>query len=102
MKADPHEYNVYVLEARDRVGKVIFYVGSTGKEPEQRLRDHSVGCKRYCPFCRCRKYVRGPRMRLRKELYSHYNPVGSRERAEVIERWLTRQLRQRGYTVIGH
>lgn len=101
MRAETHTYNVYVLEARDRAGRPVLYVGSTGKDPTERLRDHARGCKRYCPLCRCRKYVRGHQMRLRYELFSRYNPVGSRQEAEEIERWLATHLRRRGHQVVG-
>jgi hypothetical protein len=96
-----HSYNVYVLEAHDLAGRPVLYVGSTGKEPSERLRDHARGCKRYCPLCRCRKYVRGHRMRLRHELFAHYNPMSSRREAEEVERWLAQRLKRRGHQVVG-
>ncbi len=97
-------YNVYVIETTAH-GQKTLYVGQSGKTPEARLKDQAARCKRYCPTCKCRHYVhtdRGAhRMRLRYDLFSHYNPVRTRAEAERVERWLARRLTRQGYHVIG-
>jgi len=100
MKPLRHEYYVYVIEARDRAGRPVLYVGQSGKTPEERLREHKT-CKRYCRGCRCRHYAPHA-ARLRHELFARYNPIiDDRKHAERIERWLADRLRKRGYRVIG-
>ena len=100
-KLPPHVYYVYVIEAIDKNGRSVLYVGQSGKTPTQRLADHKSSCPRYCTSCACRHYVKGEVKGLRRDLYAHYNPISSRKAAEEIERWLARLLRKRGYHVIG-
>ena len=100
-KLPPHRYYVYVIEAVDRMGKTVFYVGQSGKTPAERFREHKSECTRFCSSCGCKHYIRGKVKRLRYELFEQYNPITSRVEAERIERWLARKLRQRGYRVIG-
>jgi hypothetical protein len=99
----PHVYYVYVIEATDpRTGKRKMYVGQSGKTPEARLRDHRAKAKTYCARCAPRHYVpRGSGLRLRYDLFSEYNPISSRPRAEAVERQLARRLQGMGFTVIG-
>jgi hypothetical protein len=100
---EPHVYYVYVIEATDPLtGKRKLYVGQSGKTPEARLRDHRARAKTYCPRCEPRHYVpKGAQLRLRRDLFSEYNPISSRPRAEAVERQLARRLKGMGFTVIG-
>ena len=96
-----HTYYVYVIEGRDHDGRPVLYVGQSSMTPERRLEEHRKG-KSYCPGCKRRHYAKGGTLRLRRELYEHYNPVGSeRARAERIETWLAGHLRKRGHRVVG-
>lgn len=96
----PRHYYVYVIEVMEK-GKRTFYVGQSGKTPEERAREHASSCKRFCPSCGCRHYTHSDRVKLRYDLFSQYNPLDTRTEAEKIERWLARKLRQRGYRVMG-
>jgi len=103
MKKLSHTYYVYVIEVRSCRGRscrTVYYVGQSGKTPEERLIEHQRG-HRYCRGCTERHYVRGDRMRLRHELFARYNPMTERDRAEAVEKWLASRLRKRGYEVVG-
>ena len=93
-------YYVYVIESCVN-GKKTLYVGQSAKTPEARFREQSASCKTYCSTCRCRHYVPGKVLRLRRELFEQYNPLPSRQEAERIEKWLFRHLRRRGHRVKG-
>ena len=71
--------------------KLCLYVGSTCISPEERFRNHQRGHKAN-PFV----YRYG--VRLRPEFYSHY-PGLTRDEAELSERELALELRQKGYGV---
>jgi hypothetical protein len=94
-------FYVYVIESRDDCGRAVFYVGQTQHTPEVRLAQHKKG-KKYCVSCKSKHYVpRNAGMRLRHELFSRYNPLGSRLEAERVEKWLASRLRKQGYRVLG-
>lgn len=96
----PRHYYVYVIEAVDKRGSRIFYVGQSALRPEERLSQHSEG-KRYCDSCITKFHVHGKKLKLRWDLFSQYNPLLSRDQAERVERWLAKKLRARGYNVRG-
>jgi len=97
----PRHYYVYVIEVTERGGRRTFYVGQSGKTPEARAREHASGCKKFCPSCKVRHYSPSGSVRLRRDLFSRYNPVDTRPEAERIERQLARKLRVQGYHVVG-
>lgn len=85
-------YYVYVIE-EIRHGKREFYVGQTGKRPEERFREHKRG-----HF----GYLRGGKaISLRKDLTKKVNPLFSRVAAERAEKVIARTLRKRGLRVKG-
>lgn len=100
MKSSPRFYYVYVIEAVDKRGSRIYYVGQSALKPEERLSQHEEG-KRYCSTCVKKFHVHGKKLRLRWELFSQYNPLTSRVQAERVERWLAKKLKARGYNVRG-
>lgn len=97
---NPRHYYVYVIEATDKRGSRIFYVGQSGLRPEERLSQHEEG-KRYCDSCVKKFHVHGKKLKLRWDLFSSYNPLLSRSQAERVERWLYKKLKARGYNVRG-
>jgi predicted GIY-YIG superfamily endonuclease len=78
--------------ARDQK-KPIVYVGLTGLTPEERFANHKQGIK-------SSSFVRRFGIRLLPELYEHLNPMPY-EAAAQMEKDLTEDLRQAGYTVVG-
>jgi len=97
------DYYVYVIEALDHLGRPFYYVGQSAKTPEVRFAEHKRGadyCKGKCQR-KNKQHVHGRVVRLRHDLFASYNPIASRAHAEVIERWLGKKLRARGYTVKG-
>ena len=97
---NPRHYYVYVIEAVDKRGSRIFYVGQSALRPEERLSQHAEG-KRYCATCVTKYHVHGKKLKLRWDLFSQYNPLLSRDQADRVERWLAKTLRARGYNVRG-
>jgi hypothetical protein len=73
--------------------KPVVYVGLTGLSPEERFENHKQGIK-------ASSLVRRFGIRLLPELYSHLNPMPY-EAAIQMEKDLTQDLRQAGYTVVG-
>lgn len=89
---DPNRrYYVYVIETLKK-GKRAFYVGQTGKKPEQRFKEHKAG-RHYA-------YAKGAKL-LRKDLTKHVPPLYTRKQAERAERIIARTLRKRGLSVTG-
>ncbi len=106
-------YYVYVIElnrafaktskAREanplaKSDKPCIYVGSSLRTPEDRFHQHIEGARNNKGplFSRTvNKYG----VRLRPRLYQRYNPMATREEAELKERELTQKYRRRGYTV---
>ena len=98
-RAAKRKYRVYVLEEVLH-GKVILYVGVTGKAVSTRLHEHKNG-KRYCGTCeKTRRGVTGHSVKLRRDL-SPMKSFASREAAEREERRHARWLRSEGWTVKG-
>jgi len=106
-KAKDH-HNVYVVLLSPAVGKLrkvrllnpdrdsqkpCVYVGLTGLPPEERFANHQQGIKSSV-------FVKRYGLRLVPELYEHLNPMPY-EAAAQMERDLTEDLRQAGYTVVG-
>jgi hypothetical protein len=100
-------YSVYVIQLSDEVKAKrrfqaanpdmdpdypCFYVGQTHLSPEERFRKHKAGHK-------AGRYVFRYGLHLVPAMYEHINPVGTRERAEEIERVLTGYLRRHGFGV---
>ena len=99
--------NLYVVELRPTIfeaeqrfseknphwlpGKLCVYVGMSGLTPEERFKKHLQGEKDAW-------FVRKYGLRLRPELYRHFNPMPY-DLARVMEPELARQLRQQGYGV---
>lgn len=89
---DPNRrYHVYVIETL-RNGKRSFYVGQTGKKPEQRFKEHKKGHH----F----SYAKGAKL-LRKDLTRKVPPLYTRKQAERAEKAIARTLRKRGLRVTG-
>lgn len=103
-----NHYNVYVVllaPGAARIRKILsanprrdpqkplVYVGLTGLSPQERFENHKLGIK-------ASSFVRRFGIRLLPELYSHLNPMPY-EAALQMEKDLTEDLRQAGYTVTG-
>ena len=89
---DPNRrYYVYVIETM-KDGKRKFYVGQTGKKPEQRFKEHKRG-GHY-------SYAKGAKL-LRKDLTRKVPPLYTRQQAERAEKIIARVLRKRGLKVEG-
>lgn len=89
---DPNRrYYVYVIETMKK-GKRQFYVGQTGKKPEQRFKEHKAG-KHFA-------YAKGAKL-LRKDLTKKLPPLYTRKQAERAEKIIARTLRKRGLSVTG-
>ena len=73
--------------------KPCVYVGMTGLIPEERFANHKAGIK-------ASYYPKRYGIRLLSELYAHLNPMPFAA-ATLMERDLTQDLRQEGYTVVG-
>ena len=73
-------------------GRRCFYVGQTGKTPEQRFKDHKADRN-------ANKYVRDFGIKLIKKKYESFNPIPTLEAAESIEKRRARKLRKSGYAV---
>jgi predicted GIY-YIG superfamily endonuclease len=72
--------------------KVCFYVGQTAHNPEIRFKQHKDGYK-------SNSFVRKYGLYLLKRKYNKYNPIDTREKAEKIEKELTKKLRKKGHGV---
>ena len=77
-----------------RSGSKCFYVGMTGKSPEERFEQHKRGYK-------SNRYVKKFGIALRPRYYSHHNPM-TYEEAQYMEVEKARRLRNRGYGVWQH
>ena len=103
------EYYVYVIELDNEVltenkfyrdnpdyreGNPCYYVGQTGKTPEERYQEHMKGV-RY----RHNKYVYKYGIKLVPNLYREINPLKSREEAEEAEEKLAIDLKRQGHAV---
>jgi hypothetical protein len=101
-------HNVYVVLLDRAVGKIrkvqklnpnrdpkkpCVYVGMTGLPVEERFANHKRGIKSSL-------FVKRFGLRLMPELYEHLNPMPF-EAAAQMERDLTEDLRNAGYTVVG-
>lgn len=73
--------------------KPCVYVGMTGLTPEERFENHKRGIK-------ASSLVERYGIRLLPELFAHLNPMPY-EAAVQMEKDLTEDLRQAGYTVLG-
>ena len=106
-------YYVYVIELSRAFGetsrakqtnpnprsdKPCIYVGSSSKIPEERFQEHIEGARNNRGPLYSR-VVKKYGIRLRPRLYQRYNPIATREEAEMKERELTQKYRKRGYTV---
>jgi predicted GIY-YIG superfamily endonuclease len=92
MNRDPNRrYYVYVIETL-KGGKRQFYVGQTGKKPEQRFKEHKSGHH----F----SYAKGAKL-LRKDLTKKVPTLYTRQQAERAEKIIARTLRKRGLSVTG-
>ena len=105
-RRDPQHYHVYVVELDDRVwnnarfrrcntdyrlGMPFVYVGMTGLDPDLRFDRHKAGVQ-------SNQFVREHGVRLRPELYEHFNPMPYRAACEM-EVELGIALREKGYGV---
>ena len=73
--------------------KPALYVGMTGLTPEERFENHKQGIKASAA-------VKRYGIRLLPQCYKHLNPMPF-EAAVQMEKDLTEDLRQAGYTVLG-
>ncbi len=73
--------------------KPCLYVGMSGLEPEERLRNHKAGHK-------ASSIVTKHGLRLLPEFFEHLNPMPF-EAAVQMEKDLAEDLRQQGFTVMG-
>ena len=73
-------------------GHRCFYVGQTGKTPEQRFKDHKDNRN-------ANSYVRDFGIKLIPKKYKSFNPIPTLEAAEAIEKRRARKLRKKGYGV---
>ena len=79
-------------------GKPCIYIGSSSKKPEDRFNEHING-KRNNKGPLFSRVVFKYGLRLCPRLYQKYNPLNTREAAEIKERELTKNYRKKGYTV---
>ncbi len=68
------------------------YVGSTATNPERRFEQHLNGY-------RSNRFVRRFGIELVPALFDRYNPIESREEAELTEKHLAERLRRKGFGV---
>ncbi len=100
-------YNVYVIKLDKEVLQsrkfrernpnmnpklTCFYVGQTCHNPEIRFKQHKDGYK-------ANRFVKKYGLRLIHRKFKKYNPIKTREEAEVIEQKLTEKLRAKGHGV---
>jgi len=100
-------YNVYIIELDDRVKEIArfqqrnpqmrmylkcFYVGQTSLDPRERFEQHKNGYK-------SNRYVKKYGKWIRWKMFQKYNPIGTREEAEVIEEQLALWLQSKGHGV---
>lgn len=79
--------------------KPCVYVGQSSKTPEQRLYEHVNGVRNKNGPLYSRVVHQYTTGRLRRRLYEKYNPISTREEAQVKEKELAEKCRKRGYTV---
>ena len=100
-------YNVYVIELdkgvlvskkfRERnphmnTRLACFYVGQTTHDPITRFKQHKTGYK-------ANRFVKKYGFRLVPKIFSKFNPIGKRKRAQFIEQWIAEKLREKGHGV---
>jgi hypothetical protein len=100
-------YYVYVIELYPEVQKSkkfraqnpkmkekkpCVYVGQSFHDPLTRFKQHKEGYK-------SNTFVKRFGYRLLPKCFKKYNPIKSREKAEEIEKKLTKKLRSKGYGV---
>ena len=78
--------------------KPCIYVGASSKTPEERFYEHING-KRNNKGPLFSRVVFKYGLRLRPRLYQKYNPLATREAAEIKEKELTAKYKKRGYIV---
>ena len=71
---------------------VCYYVGQTNLDPITRFRQHKTGYK-------ANNYVKKFGIRLKPRKFKKYNPIQTREEAEIIEKKLANKLRSEGHGV---
>jgi hypothetical protein len=84
---------VQALNPKRKPGIPCVYVGMTGLAATERFENHKKGFK-------SSSLVRRYGLKLLPELYEHLNPMPY-EAAAQMERDLTEDLRNAGYTVVG-
>ena len=72
--------------------KAFFYVGQTSHDPNTRFRQHKEGYK-------ANNFVKKYGLWLRPRKYKRYNPLSTREEAEMMEQELTEKLRKKGHGI---
>ena len=72
-----------------------FYVGQSAHEPEVRFWQHKKGYK-------SNYFAENFGLGLCPQFYSECNPISSRKKAEALETYLTRFLREKGHGVWSH
>jgi hypothetical protein len=100
-------YNVYIIELDKEVLKsrkfrkrnphmnpklTCYYVGQTTHDPIVRFKQHKENYK-------ANNFVKRYGKKLKPRKYQKYNPIKTREEAEMIEQWLTNKLRAKGHGV---
>ncbi len=100
-------YNVYVIELDNAVltskkfreknphmnpRKACFYVGQTTHDPYTRFQQHKTGYK-------ANRLVKKYGCRLAPKIFSHFNPLATRNDAERVEQWIADKLREKGHGV---
>lgn len=84
---------VKLLNPKRDPRKPSVYVGMTGLTPEERFANHKQGIK-------SSRFVERYGLKLLPELYDHLNPMPYAAAAQM-EKDLTEDLRELGYTVVG-
>lgn len=87
-QANPHARN----------DKPCIYVGSSQRTPVDRFHQHIDGARNNRGPLYSR-IVKRYGIRLRPRLYQKYNPINTREEAELKEKELAVKYKKRGYTV---
>jgi hypothetical protein len=88
-----YQYYVYAFELNDDPKYV--YVGQSYLKPEERRLQHINGPHKSRAIRHCKIG------KLRPDLYSHLNPIATRDTALKIESQLAEELRSKGYNVEG-
>ena len=100
-------YNVYVIKLDKKIliskkfreknpymktRLACYYVGQTCHDPVTRFNQHKNGYK-------SNSFVKNYGIKLVSRIFKKYNPIKTREEAEMLEKLLTDKLRKKGHGV---